>query len=134
MEIDSSKLTELKIQLQSLASFCSSKFMNNFPIEIVDTRINNTDFEISSWYSTDLNLSNSMRFVVDTFYKLDGISSNISNESSTRCLDAILVLIQYVNLVICSRFGLGLWLENKKSLEEMQSSSRFSNSSSSGEL
>jgi hypothetical protein len=117
-EIDSSKLTELKTQIQSLASFCNSKFMNNFPIEIVDTSNDNVDLGISSWYSADLNLSNATKYVVDTFEELDTI---IKSDSSTRCIDAILVLIQYVNLVILSRSGQGLMIEEKK-LDDCSSS------------
>ena len=57
-EINSTELSELKTQIRLLTSVCNSKFLNDFPIQIVDMLIANVHFEIISWYCPNLNPTN----------------------------------------------------------------------------
>jgi hypothetical protein len=121
-EIDGAALSEIKSQIGLLADLCNNKYLKDFPIEIVDTPIDTIYFETRSWYFSGLRLSNTEKFIVDTFEQLDRNSDDDIRDASTRCVDALLVLMHYINVMICLRFDHGLLIEAKKPLDDCSSS------------
>lgn len=99
-EINSTELSELKTQIRLLTSVCNSKFLNDFPIQIVDMLIGNVHFEIISWYCPNLILTNICEFIINAFEELERNSHNTHVETSNRCIDAMCVLVDYFNVVV----------------------------------
>jgi hypothetical protein len=120
-EVDSTELSEFMTQIRSLASLCSSKFMNDFPIVIVYMPIGNVHSEIKSWYCPNLNLTNIHEFIINAFEELERNSYNTHIETSNRCVDAICVLVDYINAVVLCKTDHYLEIQEKK-LDELQPS------------
>ena len=71
--------------------------------------------------AADLNFTNIYEFIVNTFEELEKSSYNTHIETSNRCIDAICVLVDYINAVVLFRTDHYLELQEKK-LDDCNSS------------
>ena len=114
-EVTGENLHELETQIRTLVEACNSKLLKAFPAKIISEIIDKLGFEIRSAYN--LKFSEVLSFVIDSLR----LAENAVD--SHRCLDALRVLLDYCNIVVYSRFGHGLILEELKNIDENWSSS-----------
>ena len=119
-KVTDSSAYEIIASIGSLISYCNTKFLKDFPIDVV-YKPNRLQTEIKSWY-TDLNLTNINESVINAFDKLEKNSYFIQLETSNRCIDAICVLVDYFNVVVLYRTDHYLELQEKK-LDDLEQSS-----------
>jgi hypothetical protein len=107
-EISSTSLNEFKTKIRALANLCNTKYLKNFPIEIIEAPVDTMEFETRSWYSSDLKFSNIKNFIIAAFEQAMRLSD------ATRCIDALRILINYCNIVVFVQFDYGLEIKQKK--------------------
>jgi hypothetical protein len=121
-KITDATLREITTYIRVLVNLCNSKLLSDFPIEVVETPIDNIEFETSSSYFPDLKFSKMKNFVIRAL----GEAEKMFDDGL--CIDAIRVLIFYCNIVVFSRFDHSLIIKEKK-LDELQSSKSVEKSS-----
>lgn len=126
-EVTGENLYELEDRIQTLLDVCNSKLLKAFPVKIIDEIIDKLGFEFRSTYYPNLKFSEIQCFVIDSLRQAE------NDVDCHRCLDAIRVLLDYCNIVVYSRFGHGLVLEELKNIDENWSSSNVISTRSNGE-
>jgi hypothetical protein len=117
-KITNATLSEITTSIRVLVNLCNSKLLSDFPIEVLETPIDNVEFETSSAYYPDLKFSKMKNFVIKTLDR----SERVLDDSL--CLNAIRVLVNYCNIVVFARFDYGLEIKRKK-IDELESSKRL---------
>lgn len=125
-EVTDSSANDIKASIRTLINYCNSKFLKDFPIDVVCKLSNTLQIEINkSWYCPDLNLTNTHEYIISTFEELERKSYHTQIEASNRCLDIICALVDYFNVVVLFivLFRRDRYLElQEKKLDELQSS------------
>jgi hypothetical protein len=116
-KISNASLSEFKTSIRSLVKLANSKLLRDFPIEVVDTPIDNIEYETNSAYFPDLKFSKMKRFVIESFEEAERVFGD------GLCINAIRVLVNYCNIVVFARFDYGLEIKQKK-LDDCDSSER----------
>ena len=119
-KVTDSSVDEITTLIRALVNDCNTKYLD-LPINVVHKATNIIQTEIKSWYYPGINLANISGYVISTFEDLEKDLYHAQIEKSNRCIDAIQVLIDYYNVVVLSRTGYYLKLQEKK-LDELQSS------------
>lgn len=117
-KISDTALNEIKRSIRLLVNLYNSKLLRNFPIEVIETPIDNIEFETCSAYYPDLKFSKMNNFVIKTLEEAERMLDD------GLCIDAIHVLVIYCNILVFSRFDHGLEIKQKK-LDELESSKRL---------
>jgi hypothetical protein len=121
-----SKVTDLSAieiikSIRDLINHCNVKFLKDPQVDVNYTKSNIIQTEIKSWYLPDLNLNNIHDRIINAFDNLKRNPNYTQIEISSRCIDAICILVDYVNGVILSRTEHYLELQEKK-LDDCNSS------------
>lgn len=109
--ITNSSVEEITTLIRALVNDCNTKFLKEFPIDVIYKPLDTVLSVIRSWYLPDLNLANLDWYIIGAFKDLETNSFPNQLETSNRCLDALRVLIDHSNVVVYSRFDHGLELE-----------------------
>jgi hypothetical protein len=115
---------DITTSIRSLSNYCNTKFLKDFPIDIVYTSNDTVPIQFKSWYFPNLSQANLSEYVINTFENLERNSYSTYIEESSRCIDAIQVLIDYSNVVILSRTDhyLGLYEKELDGFEQSSNS------------
>lgn len=108
VENDNGGLGLLKTLIQTLVDLCNTKFLHEFPLEVVEVSIDKICLEINNSYHPDLTFSEIPSFVVENLEKAERLSD------PDQCIDALRVLVNYSNIIIFSRFNYGLEIREKR--------------------
>jgi hypothetical protein len=127
-EITEASALEIAISIRTLANQCNARFLKSIQVDGIYTPTNAIQTEIKSWYFSDLNFTNIEKYIIDVFENLERNSYNTSIETSNRCVDALCVLVDYLNVVIFSRLAHCIKLRQKK-LDELEHSSNSNKTS-----
>lgn len=119
-KVTDSSVDEITTLIRALANDCNTKYLD-LPIDVVYKASSIIQTEIKSWYYPGLNLANISGYVISTFEDLEKDLYHTQIEKSNRCIDAIQVLIDYINMVVLSRANHYLELKEKE-LGELHSS------------
>jgi hypothetical protein len=120
-EVTEASANEIATTIRTLANQCNARFLKDIQVDAIYTQTNSIQTEIKSWYFSDLNFTNIQKYIIDTFKNLERNSYNTQIETSNRCVDALCVLVDYLNIVIFSRLAHCIKLR-EKNLDELQSS------------
>jgi hypothetical protein len=121
-EITEVSAHEFVTSIRTLANQCNERFLKNIQMDGIYIPSNTIQTEIKSWYFSDLNFTNIQKYIIDTFENLERNSYSPEIESSNRCIDALYVLVDYLNVVIFSRLAHRIKLR-QKNLDDCSSSS-----------
>jgi hypothetical protein len=111
-EIDNTALSRLKTSIGSLVNRCNSNLLKDFPIEVVETPIDNIEFETSSAYFPNLKFLKMKNFVIEALNEAESLFDD------SLCIDAMRVLVNYCNIVVFGRFDHGLIVKEKMLLDD----------------
>jgi hypothetical protein len=126
-EITEASAHEIAVSFRTLTNQCNARFLKSIQVDGIYTPTNAIQTEIKSWYFSDLNFTNIEKYIIDIFGNLERNSYNTQIETSNRCIDALCVLVDYLNVVIFSRLAHCIKLRQKK-LDELESSNSIKTS------
>ena len=122
-KVTDSSAYEIIASIGSLISYCNTKFLKDFPIDVI-YKPTTLQPEIKSGYAHDLNLNNISEYIISTLKELESSSYHIQLETSNRCIDAIRVLVDHLNTVVLYRTDHYLELQETK-LDGIEQSSNL---------
>ena len=93
---------EITTSIRTLSNCCNTKFLKDFPIDVVYKPNDTVPTQFKSWYCPNLSQANVSEYVINTFENLERNSYSTRIEASSRCIDAIQVLVDYFNAVVRS--------------------------------
>ena len=107
-KLRNSKLTdavavEIVKPIWNLVNLCNVQFLKDIQVGVIYIPDNAVQTEIKSWYFSDLNPTNLRESIFNTFEELERNLHNAHIETSNRCIDAICVLVDYINAVVLYR-------------------------------
>ena len=121
-KVTDESVDEITTSIRFLIDYCNTKFLKDFPIEVVYKPNDTVPTQFKSWYCPNLSQANISKYVINTFENLERNSYSTQIEASSRCIDAIQVLVDYFNAVALSGTDHYLELKEKKSDDLEQSS------------
>jgi hypothetical protein len=113
-EISEATAIEIAISFRTLTDQCNARFLKSIQVDGIYTPTNAFPTEIKSWYFSDLNFTNIEKCIIGVFENLERNIYGNQMEASNRCLDALCVLVAYLNMVVFPRLAHHIKLRQKK--------------------